>query len=115
MHSKENLLFQIKLNLILYLGLGLPSKLEMNILFLRDCLKKNLKIIFVQKVILTHKSVSSGKLAEKDENIYARAAIFYKIFGKLSYLKLVHHIYLLKKKNMINFQSNLLVKFYGWY
>lgn len=91
-------------------GLGSTFKTGDEYLFLRDCLKKNLKIIFVQKVILTHKSVSSGKLAEKDENIYARAAIFYKIFGKLSYLKLVHHIYLLKKKNMINF-NQIFVKF----
>ena len=91
-------------------GLGSTFKTGDEYLFLRDCLKKNLKIISVQKVILTHKSVSSGKLAEKDENIYARAAIFYKIFGKLSYLKLVHHIYLLKKKNMINF-NQIFVKF----
>ena len=81
-------------------------------MFLRECLKKNLKIISIQKVILTHKSVSSGKLAEKDENIYARAAIFYKIL--VNYLlKLVHHIYLLKKK-YDKFQSNL-CKVYGWY
>ena len=68
-------------------------------------IEKDLTVLFFPKIILEHKSISSGKLAFKDKNIFARAAIFYKFYGYLSYLKLMHHIYLLKKKNMISWKQ----------
>ena len=86
-------------------GLGGTFETGDEYIFLRDCLDKNLNIFFCKKTILKHNSVSSGKLAFKDENIFARAAIFHKFYGYLSYLKLIHHIYLLKKKNLINYNQ----------
>ena len=39
--------------------------------------------------------IYQGKIVGKDKIIFARAAIFYKYYGTLSYLKLFHHIILL--------------------
>ena len=86
-------------------GLGAIFETGEEYIFLRNCIEKKLTILFCPKIILQHKSISSGKLAFKDKNIFARAAIFYKFYGYLSYLKLVHHIYLLKKKNMISWKQ----------
>ena len=86
-------------------GLGGTFATGDEYIFLRNCLDKNLNLIFCRKVILKHDFLSSGKLAFRDENIFARAAIFYKFYGYLSYIKLVHHIYLLRKKNLIKFNQ----------
>ena len=86
-------------------GLGATFETGEEYLFLRNCIEKDLTVLFCPKIILEHKSISSGKLAFKDKNIFARAAIFYKFYGYLSYLKLMHHIYLLKKKNMITWKQ----------
>ena len=86
-------------------GLGGTFETGDEYIFLRNCLDKNLNLFFCNKIILKHDSVSSGKLAFRDENIFARAAIFHKFYGYLSYLKLVHHIYLLKKKNLISYNQ----------
>ena len=66
--------------------------------FLRNALNRNIAVCFEPEVILRHPSKSSGKFAGRDKNIFARGAIFYKFHGTLSYFKLVHHVYLLKKK-----------------
>jgi len=86
-------------------GLGSTFETGEEYIFLRNCIEKNLTILFYPKIILQHKTISSGKLAFKDKNIFARAAIFYKFYGYLSYLKLAHHIYLLNKKNMISWKQ----------
>ncbi len=83
-------------------GLGAVFETGDEYIFLRNILNKKLGLISCSKIILTHPSESSGQVAGIDKNIFARAAIFYKFYGYLSYLKLVHHIYLLKKKNMIS-------------
>ena len=57
---------------------------------------------FEPEAILRHPSESSGQFAGRDKNIFARGAIFYKFHGTLSYFKLIHHIYLLKKKKYDN-------------
>ncbi len=86
-------------------GLGATFETGEEYLFLRNCIEKDLTVLFCPKIILEHKSTSSGILAFKDKNIFARAAIFHKFYGNLSYLKLIHHIYLLKKKNMISWKQ----------
>ena len=91
-------------------GLGSIFPTGDEYVFLMECLDKGLNIISNSAIILSHNSESSGKMAHRDENIFARAAIFYKFSGYLSYFKLIHHIYLLKKKNMIN-NDQILNKF----
>lgn len=86
-------------------GLGATFETGEEYIFLRNCIEKDLTVSFCPKIILQHNSISSGKLAFKDKNIFARAAIFYKFYGYLSYLKLIYHIYLLKKKNMISWKQ----------
>ena len=84
-------------------GLGSTFETGDEYIFLRNALDKNLKVIHCPKVILSHKSLSSGQDVGKDKIIFARAAIFYKYYGFLSYIKLFHHILLLLKINAINF------------
>ena len=86
-------------------GLGSVFETADEYIFLRNIIENKLNIICCQKIILTHPAESSGQFADKDKNIFARAAIFYKFYGYLSYFKLLHHIYLLKKKNMITFNQ----------
>jgi hypothetical protein len=76
-------------------GLGSTFETGDEYVFLRNALEKKLNIIHCPKVILSHKSISSGQVVGKDKIIFARAAIFYKYYGTLSYLKLFHHIILL--------------------
>lgn len=76
-------------------GLGSTFETGDEYIFLRNALEKKLNIIHCPKVILSHKSISSGQVVGKDKIIFARAAIFYKYYGTLSYLKLFHHIILL--------------------
>tara|TARA_B100001996_G_scaffold125494_1_gene95111 strand:- start:1395 stop:2204 length:810 start_codon:yes stop_codon:yes gene_type:complete len=91
-------------------GLGSIFPTGDEYVFLMECLDKGLNIISNSAIILSHNSDSSGKMAHRDQNIFARAAIFYKFFGYLSYFKLIHHIYLLKKNNMIK-NDQILNKF----
>ena len=86
-------------------GLGSIFPTGDEYVFLMECLDKGLNIISNSAIILCHNSDSSGKMAHRDQNIFARAAIFYKFYGYVSYVKLIHHIFLLKKKNMICFNE----------
>ena len=72
---------------------------------MRNALDNKLNVIHCPKFILSHKSVSSGQAVGKDKIIFARAAIFYKYYGFLSYIKLFHHILLLLNTNAINFRE----------
>ncbi|WP_242091698.1 glycosyltransferase family 2 protein [Aestuariivivens sediminicola] len=76
-----------------YFGLGAQFPLGEEYIFLRDALKANLKLLFIKKIILTHKYLSSGRLLGKDSNIFARSAIMRKYSGKLAYLRLVKHVF----------------------
>jgi len=99
---KNNIQFDSKF------GLGSIFETGDEYIFLRNALEKNLNIIHCPKVILSHKSISSGQDVGKDKIIFARAAIFYKYYGTLSYIKLFHHIILLLKINAIVFGDFLL-------
>ena len=86
-------------------GLGAIFQTADEYIFLRNILEKKLRIRSCPKIILTHPTESSGQDAGIDKNIFARAAIFYKFYGYVSYVKLIHHIFLLKRKNMIYFNE----------
>jgi len=91
-------------------GLGSTFETGDEYIFLRNALNKNLTIIHCPKVILLHKSISSGQVVGRDKIIFARAAIFYKYYGILAYLKLFHHIILLLNIKAIVF-SDILLKY----
>ena len=82
-------------------GLGSTFETGDEYIFLRNIIDHKLKIFCCPKIILTHSFESSGQFANEDKNIFARSAIFYKFYGYLSYIKLVHHLLLLKVKKMI--------------
>ena len=86
-------------------GLGSTFETGDEYIFLRNALDKNLNVIHCPRFILSHKSLSSGQYVGNDKIIFARAAIFYKYYGFLSYIKLFHHLLLLLKINAIKFDE----------
>lgn len=100
--------YSIKSKYILFdtkFGLGSVFETADEYVFLRNALDKKLKIYNCPKVILSHKPISSGQAVGKDKIIFARAAIFYKYYGSLSYIKLFHHILSLLNINAISFSE----------
>lgn len=74
-------------------GLGSIFPTGDEYVFLRDGLKLNLNIYFENKVILSHKYFSSGRVMGSDKMVYARSAIMYKYSGFMAYLKLIKYLY----------------------
>lgn len=91
-------------------GLGSIFKTGEEYVFLRLCLKRNLKLYFEPKTILAHDYNSSGRDAGSDRLVFARAAIYYKFSGFLGYLKLCKYLYLNSKMGFIN-RGELIKKF----
>lgn len=66
-------------------GLGAIYPTSEETIFLRDCLRNNLKVRFVPFAISIHPQESTGnQFSEHSEK--ARGAAFFKLYGKLSYL-----------------------------
>lgn len=86
-------------------GLGAVFETADEYVFLRTIIENHIPIKSCPEIILTHPAESSGQYAGRDKNIFARAAIFHKFYGYLSYAKLIHHIFLLVKKDMIGFSD----------
>ncbi|AUC80791.1 glycosyltransferase family A protein [Lacinutrix sp. Bg11-31] len=82
-------------------GLGATFKTADEYIFLRDCLKANLKLWFQSDYILFHDFNSSGRASGSDRLVFARSAVFYKYHGFKGYLKLVHYLFLIKQKEFI--------------
>jgi glycosyltransferase involved in cell wall biosynthesis len=70
--------------------------------FLRNALNLNLNIIFHNEVILSHPVDSSGKDVASDRILFAKGALFYKYYNILSFLKLIHYLYLMFKFKYIS-------------
>ncbi len=94
-------LSSIKNNNILFdemFGLGsIYESAEENI-FLVDCLKKGLKVIFIPETIAIHPKNGSGRNFNK-KALITKGAAFYRMYGNLSYLLLP--IFGLKKRRYI--------------
>lgn len=82
-------------------GLGTVFQTGNEYIFLRNALKKKLKLLFEPKIILSHPKFNSGTDVGSDKILYARAAIFYKYSGLLGYLRLLKHVFSLHKLKRI--------------
>lgn len=88
-----------------HFGLGSTFETADEYIFLRDCLKSNLKLWFQSDYILSHDINSSGKLEGSDRLIFARAALFYKYSGFLGYLRLFKYLLVILNHDSIKFNQ----------
>ena len=86
-------------------GLGAVFPTANEYVFLRNALKKGLKLYFEPKILLSHPSFSSGKDAVSDKIIYARAALFYKYSGILGYVRLGKYIWMNYQWKILKFNE----------
>ena len=83
-------------------GLGSTFQTADEYVFLRNALNLNLNIVFHNEVILSHPVDSSGKDVASDRILFAKGALFYKYYNVLSFLKLIHYLYLMFKFKYIS-------------
>ena len=83
-------------------GLGSTFQTADEYVFLRNALNLNLNIVFHNEVILSHPVDSSGKDVASDRILFAKGALFYKYYNVLSFLKLIHYLYLMLKFKYIS-------------
>ena len=83
-------------------GLGSIFQTADEYVFLRNALKLKLNIVFHNEVILSHPINSSGKDVASDRILFAKGALFYKYYNILSFIKLIHYLYLMFKFKYIS-------------
>jgi len=93
-------------------GLGTEFPTGEEIIFLSDAIKKGLKILYIPIPIVIHPFESSGKNYDNLNLIQAKGAMFYRIFGNLSYI--ISIIFALKKYKLSKYSflkfTNLILK-----
>jgi len=82
-------------------GLGSFFETAEEYLFLRKALRQDLKSYYCPAVIVSHPLLSSGKLEGSDELLFAKAALFYKINGRLAYLWLMKYLFFLYRHHYV--------------
>lgn len=87
-----------------YFGLGSTFQTGEEQIFARAVFKHQ-PCYFVKQKIVQHPYFTSGRDGGSDRLLYARAAIFYKKNGALSYLKLIHYVFLILKKDEISWNQ----------
>ncbi|MFC6243890.1 glycosyltransferase family 2 protein [Flavobacterium psychroterrae] len=95
---------EIKKNSITFdedFGLGSYFETAEEFLFLKEALNQNLKVYFSPEIIVSHPQFSSGKSAGSAVLIYGRAALFYKLKGKLAPIWLSKYIFFLIRNKYI--------------
>lgn len=85
-----------------YFGLGSVFETAEEFLFLRSSIIHKLKIFYNPSVIVSHPKLSSGIDEGQNKLLFARAALFYKIKGKLAYLWLLKYLFFLLRNNYIS-------------
>lgn len=95
----KNILFDEKF------GLGSKYAVGEEAIFLKDCLDKGLKILYIPEVIVLHQKESTGDLL--DENgLYYKGAIFKRIYGVLGIVMCL--LFCLKKRKVrLSFLKNI--------
>lgn len=82
-------------------GLGSFFETAEEFLFLKSALSQNLKICFNPEIIVSHPQFSSGRDESSNAMLYARSALFYKLYGNFSYVWLIKYIFFLIRRKSI--------------
>lgn len=88
-----------------YFGLGSFFEIAEEFLFLKLALHQNLKVYFSPEIIVAHPQYSSGKDEGSDALMYARGALFSKLYGKIAFVWLAKYVFFLIRKRHINFSE----------
>ncbi|WP_290699559.1 glycosyltransferase family A protein [Lacinutrix sp.] len=88
-----------------HFGLGATFETADEYIFLRDCLKANLKLWFQSEYILSHAINSSGKALGSNRIVFAKSALFYKYSGIFGYLRLFKYLVVIFNLNYIKRQE----------
>jgi hypothetical protein len=87
-------------------GLGSKYIEGEEIIFLADCLKKGLKILFVPETIVIHPGKGSGRVSNS-KSLISKGAVFYRIYKNFAYI--LGLLFVIKKiKYLINNNIGLL-------
>jgi len=73
-------------------GLGSQYPMGEEFIFLTDAYKKGLKLFYMPKIIVSHKHISSGSKLD-DITLYARGAVYAKVFGYTAILFYIYSTY----------------------
>jgi len=82
-------------------GLGSFFETAEEFLFLKSALSQNLKVSFNPEIIVSHPQFSSGKNEGSDSIIYARSALFYKLYHNFAYVWLIKYVFFLIRRKSI--------------
>ncbi|MCP2027238.1 glycosyltransferase involved in cell wall biosynthesis [Flavobacterium sp. HSC-32F16] len=82
-------------------GLGSFFETAEEFLFLKSALSQNLKVSFDPQIIVSHPQFSSGKNEGSDSIIYARSALFYKLYHNFAYVWLIKYVFFLVRRKSI--------------
>ncbi len=83
-------------------GLGAIFEDGENYIFLKKVLKKGRKPYFYPKYISIHEPYSSSDEIASDRLIYARSALYYKLYKTGAYIWLIKYIFFIVRKRFIN-------------
>ena len=88
-------------------GLGSYFETAEEYLFLRDAIKRKLRVIFYPFVIVSHPLISSGENQGSDSILFARGALFYKTKANLAYIWLLKYIFFLARNEHIYWKEGM--------
>ena len=84
-------------------GLGATFEDSENYVFFKDLLSnKNLNLLFVPEFIVMHEPISSSNDIVSDRLVFARAALYYKLYGNAAYIYVAKLIFFLLRMKMIS-------------
>ncbi|MDR7370894.1 glycosyltransferase family A protein [Flavobacterium aquidurense] len=88
-----------------YFGLGSFFETAEEFLFLKHALLQNLNVYFSPEIIVSHPQYSSGKDQGSDALLYARGALFSKLYNHFAFVWLAKYVFFLIRKRYIGFSS----------
>ncbi|MEZ4802156.1 MAG: glycosyltransferase family A protein [Gelidibacter sp.] len=89
-----------------HFGLGATFQDSENYIFLTDLMKlKKINLFFAPEFIVIHKPFSSSGDIVSDRFMFARSALYYKLYGNAVYIYVLKLIFYLLRKKLIKFDE----------